>query len=162
MLRLLVIGIWTCAVTLASTYGAAYWKKNRGAPQAEAQVEKLEVKKVKPISVPIISEGSLKGYISAEFAYVVAASGNGHDGGGHGESAGATAGAIDPDSYVMDEAFRRLYADNNLDFRHIEKFDLNAFTKQVTARVNERLGASIVRETLVKSFAFVPKEDIPH
>lgn len=161
MLRLLVIGIWTCAVTLASTYGAAYWKKNRTSSPADAHVEKLEVKKVKPISVPIISEGVLKGYISAEFAYVVEASGSFH-GGGHGEVASGGGGAVDPDSYVMDEAFRRIYADNSLDFRHIEKFDLNAFTKQVTARVNERLGASIVKETLVKSFAFVAREDIPH
>lgn len=155
MLRMLVIGIWTCAVTLGSTYGAAYWKSHRSSAPAEAHVEKLEVKKVKPITVPIISDGVLKGYISAEFSYVVAASGNSHGGGGG-------AGAVDPDSYVMDEAFRRLYADNSLDFRHIEKFDLNTFTRELTTRVNERLGSSLIKETLVKSFAFVPKEDIPH
>jgi hypothetical protein len=160
MLRLLLIGIWTCSVTLASTYGAAYWKSHRAAPQPEAHAEKLEVRKVKPISVPIISEGQLRGYISAEFSYVVVAPEKSH-GGGHGEAA-AGDGALDADSYVMDEAFRRLYADNNMDFRHIEKFDLNAFTHEVTQRVNDRLGSALVRETLVKSFAFIPKDDIPH
>jgi hypothetical protein len=147
---MVLIGVWTCAVTLASTYGAAYWKSHRAAaPAQEAHAEKLEVKKVKPITVPIISEGMLKGYISAEFAYVVDATNKTH-------------GAVDADSYVMDEAFRRIYADNSLDFRHIEKYDLNAFTKELTRRLNDRLGGPIVRETLVKSFAFVPKEDIPH
>lgn len=153
MLRMLVIGIWSCAVTLASTYGAAYWKSHRNATPAEAHVEKLEVKKIKPITVPIISDGMLKGYISAEFSYVVAAAGGSH---------GASGADGDPDSYIMDEAFRRIYADNSLDFHHIEKFDLNTFTRELTARVNERLGSSLIKETLVKSFAFVPKEDIPH
>lgn len=159
MLRMLLIGIWTCCVTLASTYGAAYWKSHRLAATPEAHAEKLEVRKVKPVTVPIISEGQLKGYISAEFSYVVVAAEKDH-GGGHGGAAGG--GSIDPDSYMMDEAFRRIYADNTLDFRHLDKFDLNALTHELTRRVNDRLGARLVRETLVKSFAFVPKEDIPH
>lgn len=152
MLRMVLVGIWACAVTLASTFGASYWKSHRGAPAEGApHAEKLEVKKVKPITVPIISEGTLKGYVSAEFAYVVEASAKSHGG-----------GAVDADSYVMDEAFRRLYADNNLDFRHIEKYDLNSLTRELTRSVNQRLGGNLVRETLVKSFAFVPKDDIPH
>jgi hypothetical protein len=154
MMRMVLIGIWACVVTLASTFGAAYWKSHRSTPaEAVAHAEKLEVKKVKPITVPIISDGSLKGYISAEFAYVVDASSKSHGGGG---------AAVDADSYVMDEAFRRLYADNSLDFRRIEKYDLNSLTKELTKSINQRLGAELVRETLVKSFAFVPKDDIPH
>jgi hypothetical protein len=154
MMRMILIGIWACVVTLGSTFGASYWKSHRSAPaDAAPHAEKLEVKKVKPITVPIISEGTLKGYISAEFAYVVEASNKAHGGGG---------GAVDADSYVMDEAFRRLYADNSLDFRRIEKYDLNSLTKELTKSINQRLGAELVRETLVKSFAFVPKDDIPH
>jgi hypothetical protein len=150
MLRMIVIGVWTCAVTVASTYGVAYWKSHRAATATQdAHVEKLEVRKVKPITVPIISEGTLKGYISAEFSYVIDVSGREH-------------GSLDPDSYFMDEAFRRIYSDNTLDFRHIEKFDLNSLTKELTQRLNDRMGANLVKETLVKSFAFVPKEDIPH
>ncbi|MBG0808610.1 flagellar basal body-associated protein FliL [Methylosinus sp. H3A] len=151
---MVLIGIWACVVTLASTFGASYWKSHRSTPsEAAPHVEKLEVKKVKPITVPIISEGTLKGYISAEFAYVVEASNKSHGGGG---------AAVDTDSYVMDEAFRRLYADNSLDFRRIEKYDLNSLTKELTKSINQRLGAELVRETLVKSFTFVPKDDIPH
>lgn len=150
MLRLLVIGIWTCAVTLASTYGAAYWKTHKVvAPAQDAHVEKLEVRKVKPITVPIISDGALKGYISAEFSYVVDVSNKSHR-------------SLDPDSYLMDEAFRHIYADNGLDFRRIEKIDLNALTKELARRVNARMGEGSLKEILVKNFAFVPKEDIPH
>lgn len=149
MLRLIAIGVWSCAVTLASAYGVAYWKSHKGEVGQEKHVEKLEVRKVKPITVPIISEGALKGYISAEFSYVLDASLASH-------------GSVDPDSYFMDEAFRHIYADNNLDFRHIEKFDLNALTKELTQRINQRLGSKLLKETLVKSFSFVPKEDIPH
>lgn len=149
MLRLLAIGVWTCAVTLASAFGVAYWKSHKGGSASQEQhVEKLEVRKVKPITVPIIADGALKGYISAEFSYVL-------------DVSAATHGTLDPDSYFMDEAFRQIYADNNLDFRHIEKFDLNALTKEITLRINKRLGSTALRETLVKSFSFVPKDDIP-
>ncbi|PWB81686.1 MAG: flagellar basal body-associated protein FliL [Methylocystaceae bacterium] len=148
MLRLLAIGIWACSVTLASTYGAAYWKTHKVAASQDAHAEKLEVRKVKPITVPIISNGTLKGYISAEFSYVVDAPNKSH-------------GSSDPDSYLMDEAFRQIYADNSLDFHHIEKFDLNALTRELTQRVNQRLGSNALKEILVKSFAFIPKEDIP-
>lgn len=149
MMRLLMIGLWVCLVTLASTYGGAYWKAHRlTAIASEGQSEKLEVRKIKPITVPIISGGALKGYISADLSYVLDTS-NKHP------------LSLEPDSYFMDEAFRRIYADNSLDFHHIEKFDLDALTKEITEHVNKRLGAALIKETLVKNFAFVPIDEMP-
>ncbi|MBI1867120.1 MAG: flagellar basal body-associated protein FliL [Methylocystis sp.] len=149
MTRLLMIGLWVCIVTLASTYGGAYWKTPRLTATASGEhFEKLDIKKVKPITVPIISDGSLKGYVSAEFSYLMDASAK-------------QPASLETESYFMDEAFRRIYADNSLDFHHIEKFDLNALTKEITQHVNERLGVPLLKETLVKNFTFVPKEDMP-
>lgn len=150
MARMLLIGLWVCVVTLAATYGGVYWKRlpSSGSSGGEHS-EKLEVKKVKPITVPVISGGALKGYVSAEFSLLTAA-GDKH------------APALDPESFLMDEAFRLIYSDNKLDFDHLEKVDLDALTKTITARVNERMGSARIKETLVKNFAFVRKEDLPH
>ena len=144
----LLIGLWVCFVSLASTYAGAYLKAHPFDASSDDR-HGLEVRKVKPITVPIISGGTLKGYVSAEFSFLRE--------GNHKRKS-----AIDPESYLMDEAFRLIYSDNTIDFNNIGKFDLAALTKKVTERVNERLGEPVLRETLVKSFAFVPKEDVPH
>lgn len=148
-MRSLLIGLWVCIVTLASTYGGAYWKSQQFAnSSSDRHSEKLEVRKVKAITVPIVSDGAVQGYISGEFSYVV-------------DGANKSRVALDPESYFMDEAFRRIYANNKLDFHHIEKFDLNELTKEITSHVNRRLGAEYLKETLVKSFTFIPKEEMP-
>jgi hypothetical protein len=164
MMRSILIGVWVCVVSLAGAYGGAYWKSHNNAPQsAAAAPKKLEVKKVKPITVPVIAEGVLKGYVSGEFSYVVEAP-DAHGGGGHDAAAkdASVKETADPESYFMDETFRLLYAENKLDFTHIDKIDLVALTQRITARVNERLGGQIIKETLLRNFTFVPKEDLPH
>ncbi|MGJ0391830.1 MAG: flagellar basal body-associated protein FliL [Methylocystis sp.] len=150
MIRTLLIGLWCGLVALLATYGGAYWQEHRAsAPATEAPV-KTEVKKVKPISVPVISGGLLKGYVSVEFMFVMEA-GEGHGGAG-----------VDPEGFLIDEAFRLIYSDTKVDFAKLERVDIDALTKQITANVNARLGAPRIKETLVKNLTFVPKEDIPH
>jgi hypothetical protein len=144
----LLIGLWICFVSLASTYAGAYLKTHPFAVFSKGS-HGLEIRRVKPITVPIISGGTLKGYVSAEFSFLK-------------DDLHKREGALDPESYFMDEAFRLIYSDNTIDFNNIEKFDLAGLTKKITERVNERLGRAVVKETLVKSFAFVPREDVPH
>jgi hypothetical protein len=148
MMRSLLIGLWTCAVALGATYGGAQLKQRASVTAAADHAPKLEVKKVKPITVPIIAAGTLKGYVSAEFSFVTEA------GDKHG-------GALDPEIFLMDEAFRLIYSDNALDFEHIDKIDLSVLTKRITEKVNEHAGVTRIKETLVKNFAFTAKEDLP-
>jgi hypothetical protein len=147
--QIFLAGLWVCAVSLASAYAGAYFRTHPFAAMfGDAFGQRFEMKKVKPISVPAISDGKLKGYISAEFSFL------------RNESY-MRDGAMDPESYFMDEAFRLIYADSTIDFNNIEKFDLAVLTKKITDRVNERLGAPVLKETLVKNFTFVPREDLP-
>lgn len=147
MFRTLLIGVWACAITAGATYGGAWWRARRDAPPAEHE-EKLDVKKIRPITVPIISGGALKGYVSAEFSFLGAKQD------GHAEG-------LDPEGFFMDEAFRLIYGDSRIDFTNIQKADLAALTSQLTANVNKRLGAAVVKETLIRNFTFVAREDMP-
>lgn len=148
MIRTMIVGLWACAVTLGATYGGAYWRMRPSDDAAAAHAEKLEEHKVKPMTVPIIESGALKGYVSAEFTFVGAPADK-HDAG------------LDPESYFMDEAFRLIYAENKIDFSNIQKSDLTALTTQITANVNQRMGRTVVKETLVRNFAFIAREDVP-
>lgn len=143
----LLIGVWACAVTLAATFGSAYWRATPAKDAHNQHEEATQTRPVKPVTVPVIIDGVLKGYVSAEFNIVTLAS-DAHGGG-------------DPESFFIDEAFRLIYAETKTDFAHIQKADLAALTRQLTANINQRLGKTVVKETLVKSVTFVAREDIP-
>jgi hypothetical protein len=152
MNQALIVGIWACLVTLAGAYGGVYWRQQSvNATATAAHEEKLEPHKVKPITVPIIADGVLKGYIAAEFTLMTPKS-DPH--GGHGAS-------IDPEGYAMDEAFRLIYGENKVDFTNMQTSDLAQLTSRITANVNKRLGSELIKETLVKNFAFIPREELP-
>lgn len=146
--KTLLIGVWACAVTLAATFGGAYWRTKPNKDAGGEHVETTQTRAVKPVTVPVIIDGALKGYVSAEFNIVTVAS-DPHGGG------------VDPESFFIDEAFRLIYADATTDFANIRKSDLAAITKQLTANINQRLGKTVVKETLVKNVTFVAREDIP-
>jgi hypothetical protein len=76
----------------------------------------------------------------------------------HGGHGGAS---LDPEGYVMDEAFRIIYGENKVDFTDMQKSDLAQLTSRITTNVNKRLGSELIKETLVKNFAFIPREELP-
>jgi hypothetical protein len=147
--KTLLIGVWACGVTLAATFGGAYWRAKPAKDAAGQHEEATQTRPVKPVTVPVIIDGVLKGYVSAEFTIVTVAAADGHGAG------------VDPESFFIDEAFRLIYADTKTDFAHIQKADLAALTRQLTSNINQRLGKTVVKETLVKSVTFVAREDIP-
>ncbi len=154
MIRILFVGVWVLAVALGATYGGAAYHAQKAAEPKEPAPAKLQVVRVRPVTVPVIVGGVLKGYVSAELAFVREAVEKDKHG-------AAAAAAIDPESFIMDETFRVIYGENKVDFSHIEKVDLDALTKQIATRVNARLADSPVKEILIKGLAFIPKEDIP-
>ena len=150
MFRTLLIGLWVTAIALGSTYAGAYWKTHNASERsAAAHAEKIEVKKVKPITAPVIVDGQLKGYVSAEFSYAQETGQDKH-------------GGRDPEAYFIDEAFRLLYSESSLDFEHVEKIDLDSLTRKITDKVNARMGSHVLKETLVKNLVFTPREGMPH
>lgn len=134
-------------MTLAATYGGVYFRAHHDAP-AEEHAEKLEIARIKPITVPIIAEGVVKGYVSAEFNVVA-------------PKLDAHAEALNPESFIMDEAFRLIYSDTKIDFSKLDRADLSSLTKQLAENVNQRLGKAVVKEVLVKNFTFVSSDDLP-
>ncbi len=152
MIRFLLVGVWTLVVTLGATYLGAMLQLRKASEPVEAHAAKLKVFKVKPVTVPMIVDGALKGYVSADLSFVREAPENDK----HGEG-----GAIDPESFIMEETFRLIYSEHKVDFNHIEKVDVGTLTKQIAERVNARLAGSPIKEILIKGLFFVPKDEIP-
>lgn len=124
MMKPMIIGIWGCVATLAGAYGGVYWRTHANdTAKSAAHEEKLETRKIKPITVPIIGNGVIKGYILAEFS-LVSPKGDPHD---H---------ALDPEGYFLDEAYRLIYG-WLVDRGQIRNQALHGFQRPVLRNVHQ-------------------------
>jgi len=148
MIRLIATGIWICLVTVLSTYAATLW---RSAPAPEGEGEMLfgglQSMQTNMISVPIISDGALQGYAVAKFSFTMKAD-------------VVKRMSVKPDVFLLDSAFRAIYASDAAALRGAKKQDLQPLTTSIKSRVNERFGKDLVEDVLIESFNFVPKSEV--
>jgi hypothetical protein len=147
MTRLIATAIWVCFVTAASAYVSGTWRLGAtDHTESSDSVTGKGRKTTPPISVPIIVNGAVEGYVTAQFTYLF-------------DMKALKRISVEPDAFVTDEVFRTLYSEP-FDFSHIEKYDLTGLTRNLAIRVNRRLGEDIIKDVLVGEFNYVPKGDI--
>jgi hypothetical protein len=148
MIKLLAVGIWACIVSLGAAYGILEWQKMGGGPaSAEGGPIKLTEVRTKAINVPIIADGSIQGYIVAQFVFAVDAKLlNDHP--------------VNPEIYLLDEAFKTIYAGEKVNFRQMKRHDLPLLAKQLSKNVNKRLGVELVKDVLIDQLSYVPQSSI--
>ncbi|MBO0903596.1 hypothetical protein [Jiella sonneratiae] len=149
MIKLIGIGVWAAVVALGSSYVMA----SVFAPAPAQEVKKdptyfdgLDYKSTDSVTIPMISDETIKGYILARFVYTI-------DG-----TIGNTL-KVPPDPFILDEVFRRMYSTDSFDFEHPEKFDLTALTTSIRDSVNQRFGMELLHELLVEQFDYISKKD---
>ena len=72
MIRLLLTGLWVCILTVGASYAVAYWKENGSLlPQKDEYFDGLQYQKTRVLSVPMVENGAVQGYIVARFVYTV-------------------------------------------------------------------------------------------
>jgi hypothetical protein len=143
MIRIIMIGFWACLTTLAAGYAMTRVRAMEAQPSMLANVAlPFEMKKTKEINVPKIHDGVIKGYIVAEFSYVV-------------DAAAAKTAPIPPEAFIVDEAFSYIFADPEIDFDHLESFDLKKMTQALIKAVNARLKADVVTDIGIQEFTFL-------
>lgn len=148
MRRMLLLGLWVCAVTLLSAYGAAYWLINmRGgaASEAEPKWEGLQYVKTEPINVPMIRAGKLMGYSVLALVFTA-------------DSTRLKDAPVPPAIFIADEAFRTIYGDESIDLDHIQRYDLKAFAEGLRQRVNVRMKTDIVQDVLVDQISYFSRD----
>src|SRR5262245_37487213 len=103
MVRLISSGLWVCLVTLASLYGTVWWQTATRAPPVAApaagdpQPTAIEPLKTRMISVPVVGDGAIHGYVMAQFIFNV-------------NAAIAKRLPVKADMLLLDEAFKTIYA----------------------------------------------------
>ena len=148
MIKLVAVGLWVCAVTLASGFAAVSWQAGRlPQPEGASLFGGLSTVKTRLISVPIIAEGAVQGYVVTQLVFAV-------------ESSILKRLAIKPDLIIVDEAIRTIYAGDGIDFRHLTKQDLPLLAKTLAGNVNTRVGAKLVEEVLIEELNYIAKDQV--
>ncbi|WP_342108195.1 hypothetical protein [Methylobacterium sp. SI9] len=147
MARIVITGLWICAITVLSSFAVITWMPAFPKPKAEEYLEGLTYQKLKPLNIPIIAEGSVQGYIMATMIFTA-------------DSHLIKGMGVTPAPFVMDESFRQIYGDGDLDFRNLKKYDITKRLEEIKRRVNERLGSEVVKDVMIENFNFVTKKDI--
>ncbi len=149
MLKTIGLGIWAIVVALVAGYMAATW--NTGATvdvvRAEAKPSGLETIHPAAITVPMISDDQLRGYVVAKVAFTA-------------EAEALRIAPTDPLPFVVDEAFRHIYTDGKVEFDHLAKYNLDKITGDIKDAVNKRLGTDLIKDVLVEELNYVDREQL--
>lgn len=149
MLKIAALGLWMPIATVFSSYATTQWLMERqsGAVDQVTGLGGLDYETVKPVNVPMIADGALQGYVVAQLVFTA--------------DANALRNLpVPPHPFLVDETFRRLYADTSLDFSHLERYDLDSLTVQLRDAANKRLGEDVVKEVLIEEFNYFAKDDV--
>jgi len=142
VIRTAFVGLWICAVTIASGYLGTTW-------QAEKQIDdeksliKMATIKVRPVNVPVVRDGKVTGYIVAQFTFIANADTVKHL-------------SVKPDAFLLDAAYKGLYSRAEFDLSRLDKANWSTFAQSVKDQVNARYGSEVLKDVLLEEFGFVP------
>lgn len=149
MIKPILTGVWVCAATMGSAYLGNAWQ--RPAPVSEASVHgpsnDLAPVRTRMISVPVVADGAIRGYVVAQFTFMASAK-------------LMRQLSVKPDLYVLDEAFQLIFSGEMIDFRQFRKQDLPSLGKKIAENVNKRLGVRVIEDVLVQELNYVPKDSV--
>ena len=133
MIKTLVFVLWACVVALSASYGLNKVMQARANAPASADVAASETRKTKEISVPVLRDGTVKGYVVLQLSYIV-------------DLTVAKKLPVEPDPFVVDETFRYIYDDDKIDFTHLDRIDLDKLMRTLIFRVNTRMKSDVITD----------------
>jgi len=148
MIKLIFTGLWVCAVTLGASYYSISMKMGE-APEADQEqfFGGLDYVKTKMLSVPLMSDGVVEGYVMAQLVYTI-------------EAKVLRRMSVKPDVFLIDEAFRNIYGGEAGNFRKPKRHDIDTLAATIKESVNKRFGTPFVQDVLIEDLGFVSKEDV--
>ena len=147
MIRSLLIALIACFSTIGGLYGVMTLKANAKAATGEDSQSKLQMMKTRMVSVPLLSNGEVIGYIVTRLQFVA-------------DTSVVKPGSVQPEVFVADEAFRQIYEKAPEDMKSGRKQVIRELAGDVAAGANKRMGREIVKDVMIDSWAYLSKQDM--
>lgn len=147
MIKVVLAGIWVCAITLAAVYFSVQMATKPPVDEAAAKKAALELVKGESITVPLLSEGKVKGYFIGRVSFMM-------------DKQKIQGVELPMTEYMTDEMFSTLVGNSMINIADPKAFKLDEFKKMVKEDLNKRLGDEYIAEVLVEQLDYLSKEDI--
>ena len=147
MIKLIIVGLWACIVALGSSYFFIQTNNSASNVPTEEEAAAIDFIKADMVSVPIIREGKVQGYLVAQLSFAVS-------------KLEAKKLGFEPMPYLVDVAFRTLYDNTAIDFMKLRPQDLTTLARKISQGVNEKLGREIVKDVLMNEINYVPRDEV--
>ena len=147
MIRMILLAVVACLSTVGGVYGAVTWKSSLSAEPSKDESHKLQILKTPMVSVPILSDGQVLGYVVTRLQFAA-------------DTDLLKESSVQPEAFVADEAFRLIYETAPRDIKVSRKNALKELAENIASGTNERLGRKIVRDVMIDSWTYLSKQDM--
>src|SRR5690606_32143617 len=148
MIRIIAIGLWICAVAFGSLFLAV---RQNVSSSGEAQAATsgfggVDYVKTDVMSVPIISNGGVAGYVVTQLVYTV-------------DSNIRKKLTVPLEFFINDEIFRKFYGSYS-DTKEVEKVSFEEVRASIISDLNARFPEPVIKDLLVEQFNYISAEEI--
>ena len=147
MIRSVILALIACLSTIGGVDGASIMRANAKAASSDAAPSKLQIMKTRMVSVPLLSDGEIIGYIITRLQFVA-------------DTDLAKLSTVQPDAFVADAAFREIYEKAPDDMKSGRKQVLNEVVANVAIAANKRIGRDVIKDVMIDSWAYLSKHDM--
>lgn len=147
MIRMIILSIAACLSTMGGVYGAVTWKKSASENPDKGAQANVQMMKTRMVSVPVMSDGQVLGYVVARLQFSAV-------------TEELKASTVQPEPFVADEAFKRIYDTTPGDMKAGRKQALRVLTADIASGVNKRLGRNVIKDVFIDSWTYLSKQDM--
>jgi hypothetical protein len=147
MIKLVLTGVWVCAITLASVYFSVHMATAPAPAPDDSKQGQLELVKGETITVPIIGNGAVTGYFLGKVSFMM-------------NKDVVKNVALPLTEVTTDELFTLLIGNKMVDIGNLKSFDPQAFRDMIKKGMNEHLGGEYVAEVMLEQLDYLSKDDV--
>ncbi len=149
MVKFLLIGIWTCGLLSVSVF---YFVSNQSAEnQPVEKVGKyfggLDYVKLDPVSVTIIRDKEIRGYLIIEAVFTI-------------KQSTKDKLSVPVEFLLQDIIIGTMHGNADIDIFRLERFDVESFRKNLLDKINAKVGDNTIYDILIQKIDFISKDDV--
>ncbi|MFY9643017.1 MAG: hypothetical protein WAK07_19270 [Rhodomicrobium sp.] len=147
MMRNLAVSIWILCLTLGFAYFGAKMQREPAAANSQPAADAPTLIALKAMTVPVIANGAMQGYVLAQI------------------SVSATPEALKTlpqpaDVLIADSVFNTLYAEEQVDFKHLRKQDLSKLSNKILENINAKTGVPLASGVFIQELHYLSKQEV--
>lgn len=148
MLKLVLTGVWICAISLGSVYFSIQHASAPVETDAEAQRRAArEYVQGEPVTVPVITDGAVQGYFLTKLSFSV-------------DKAKVKQIEVPMKEAVTNALFDILVGQKLINIADTSNFDLAHFKTVIREGLNKQLHDEVIYEVLVEQLEYLTKADV--